>query len=171
MRHRVVSSNEPLREGFDPCVPARATFAAPIDPARDRCPRKPWPATSARCRPCSCDQQPIEPILRARAVELAADVRFGTKVIGLEAGHEGVSAVLGDAPQRPVRDRRRRRAQPDPRAVVIGPGLVPVPEQRERSERIYAGPGLPIRPDGVIATPVGTPSPVGRHEATQPQLN
>jgi putative polyketide hydroxylase len=37
------------------------------------------------------------------------------------------------------------------RPVVIGPGLVPIPQHRERWERIYAGPGVPIRPDGVIS--------------------
>jgi 2-polyprenyl-6-methoxyphenol hydroxylase-like FAD-dependent oxidoreductase len=42
----------------------------------------------------SCDQQRIEPILRARAVELGADVRFGTTATSLTEHGDGVAAAL-----------------------------------------------------------------------------
>jgi putative polyketide hydroxylase len=45
-------------------------------------------------RPYSCDQQRIEPILRARAAELGADLRFGTAVESLVVDADGVTAQL-----------------------------------------------------------------------------
>ncbi|GAA5111102.1 FAD-dependent oxidoreductase [Pseudonocardia adelaidensis] len=46
------------------------------------------------CRPYSCDQQRIEPILLRRAAELGADLRLATAVEGLVVGGDGVSARL-----------------------------------------------------------------------------
>lgn len=45
-------------------------------------------------QPYSCDQQRIEPILRARAVGLGADVHFATTVTALEEHGDGVTAGL-----------------------------------------------------------------------------
>jgi putative polyketide hydroxylase len=89
----VLAAGEP-NNGFvlaDTLAGEHETWVAP--PAEETVARDLSP-----CRPWSCDQQRIEPILRARAVELGADVRFGTKVMGLEGGRSGVTAVLGDAP-------------------------------------------------------------------------
>jgi 2-polyprenyl-6-methoxyphenol hydroxylase-like FAD-dependent oxidoreductase len=44
--------------------------------------------------PYSCDQQRIEPILRARAVELGADVRFSTTATALTDQGDGVTATF-----------------------------------------------------------------------------
>jgi putative polyketide hydroxylase len=57
-------------------------------------------------RPYSCDQQRIEPILRRRAAELGADLRFATAVEGLVVGDGDVSARLrGPVGTGPVRAR------------------------------------------------------------------
>jgi putative polyketide hydroxylase len=57
-------------------------------------------------RPYSCDQQRIEPILRARAAELGADLRFATTVRDLTAHDDEVTARL-DGPPGPSTVRAR----------------------------------------------------------------
>ena len=49
------------------------------------------------CRPYSCDQDRIEPILRARAVELGADVRFATTATAVVDRGDRVTATLDGA--------------------------------------------------------------------------
>lgn len=57
---------------------------------------KPWSdlqdltATSAK----TCDQDRLEPILRARAEELGADIRFGTELLEMEETGQGVIAKV-----------------------------------------------------------------------------
>ncbi|WP_407550932.1 FAD-dependent monooxygenase [Streptomyces sp. Pv4-95] len=41
-------------------------------------------------------QDRFEPVLRAKAVELGADIRFGTELVGYEEDADGISAVLRD---------------------------------------------------------------------------
>lgn len=48
------------------------------------------------CPAWSCDQQRIEPILRDRAVELGADLRFSTTASAVAVDEDGVAARLGD---------------------------------------------------------------------------
>ncbi|KAI9685038.1 MAG: hypothetical protein M1822_005430 [Bathelium mastoideum] len=45
-------------------------------------------------------QDALEPILKERAVELGADIRFGTKLLSLEQNDEGVTAKVMDADRR-----------------------------------------------------------------------
>lgn len=46
------------------------------------------------CRGAAISQDRLEPILRDRAVELGADVRLGTELVGFEQDAEGVTAEL-----------------------------------------------------------------------------
>ncbi|TWF75957.1 2-polyprenyl-6-methoxyphenol hydroxylase-like FAD-dependent oxidoreductase [Pseudonocardia hierapolitana] len=55
--------------------------------------------------PYSCDQQRIEPILRARAVDLGADVRFSTTATALTDHGDGVTATLDGSGAATVRAR------------------------------------------------------------------
>ncbi|WP_037345692.1 FAD-dependent monooxygenase [Sciscionella sediminilitoris] len=41
-----------------------------------------------------CDQDQVEPLLRSRAVELGADIRFGTELTAFDPDEDGVTAVL-----------------------------------------------------------------------------
>jgi putative polyketide hydroxylase len=79
--------------------------------------------------PYSCDQQRIEPILRARAVDLGADVRFGTEVRDLAIEPDGVHADLDRTG--PVRARYAvaadGAASPIRRRLGIGQRGEPVP--------------------------------------------
>jgi putative polyketide hydroxylase len=43
---------------------------------------------------CLCDQDEVEPLLAKRAVELGADIRFGTEVLDLTEDETGVTATL-----------------------------------------------------------------------------
>jgi putative polyketide hydroxylase len=51
------------------------------------------------------DQDALEPILRARASELGADIRFGVELVSLDNGEDAVNAVIedGEGPPRIVR--------------------------------------------------------------------
>jgi 2-polyprenyl-6-methoxyphenol hydroxylase-like FAD-dependent oxidoreductase len=64
---------------------------------------RPWigeeavePGDLSPCRPWACDQRRIEAILRRRAVELGADVRFATELDELHPNADGVRAELSD---------------------------------------------------------------------------
>ena len=46
---------------------------------------------------CLCHQDEFEPILRARAEELGADIRFGTRLVSFTQDADGVTATLEDA--------------------------------------------------------------------------
>jgi len=46
--------------------------------------------------PATCDQDQLEPILRAHAEKLGADIRFATELVELEAGPRGVRARVVD---------------------------------------------------------------------------
>ena len=48
------------------------------------------------CQPATCDQHVLEPILRRRADELGADVRFNTEFLSLEQDDEAVRARIRD---------------------------------------------------------------------------
>ncbi|GGS91842.1 FAD-dependent oxidoreductase [Streptomyces cinerochromogenes] len=48
------------------------------------------------CSWCAIDQDRLEVLLRKRATELGADIRFGTELAGFEQGPDGVTAVLRD---------------------------------------------------------------------------
>ncbi|MFI6499467.1 FAD-dependent monooxygenase [Nonomuraea typhae] len=43
-----------------------------------------------------CDQDQVEPLLRARASELGADIRFHTELVGFQQDDDGVTAVIRD---------------------------------------------------------------------------
>jgi 2-polyprenyl-6-methoxyphenol hydroxylase-like FAD-dependent oxidoreductase len=45
----------------------------------------------------TCDQDRLEPILRAHAEKLGADIRFGTELVELKEGEDGVIAVVQGA--------------------------------------------------------------------------
>lgn len=48
------------------------------------------------CKRCFVSQSLLEPLLKARAIELGAELRFATEVISLEQDSEGVTAVIRD---------------------------------------------------------------------------
>jgi 2-polyprenyl-6-methoxyphenol hydroxylase-like FAD-dependent oxidoreductase len=65
---------------------------------------RPWigeesvePGVLSPCRPRACDQRRIEAVLRRRAVELGADLRFATELAGLDVTADGVRALLSDS--------------------------------------------------------------------------
>lgn len=62
------------------------------------------------CKRCFVSQSLLEPLLKARAIELGAELRFATDVISLEQNSEGVTAVIRD------RDSQEER-QPSARAM------------------------------------------------------
>lgn len=57
-----------------------------------------WPDASpfSPTQPATCDQHVLEPILRARASSLGADIRFNTELLSLEQDREGVRATIRD---------------------------------------------------------------------------
>ena len=74
------------------------------------------------CERLFVTQVGLEPMLRARAEALGADVRFGTELVEFAQDADGVTAVIRDRDTgatrdgaRPLPRRRRRPAQPDPR--------------------------------------------------------
>src|SRR3954465_14686949 len=58
----------------------------------------PWSDTSdiSPTTAATCDQDQLEPILRARAERLGADVRFHTELLDFAQDREGVSARIRD---------------------------------------------------------------------------
>jgi 2-polyprenyl-6-methoxyphenol hydroxylase-like FAD-dependent oxidoreductase len=48
------------------------------------------------CKRCFISQSLLEPLLKARAIELGAELRFATEVVSLEQDLEGVTAVIRD---------------------------------------------------------------------------
>ena len=59
---------------------------------------KPWAGSSAfgAASAATCDQDRLEPILRAHAERLGADIRFHTELVELEPGDTGVRARVRD---------------------------------------------------------------------------
>ena len=57
-----------------------------------------WPDASpvSPCQPATCDQHVLEPILRARAKQLGADVRFNTVFLSVQQDDEAVRARIRD---------------------------------------------------------------------------
>ncbi len=69
-------------------------------------------------------QQSLEPLIRARAEELGAALRYATELVSLEQDSDGVTGHVRNVDTRRDRhgpreipDRRRRQPQPDPRAA------------------------------------------------------
>lgn len=58
-----------------------------------------WPEVGSvsPCNPATCDQQVLEPILRAHAQRLGADVRFNTEFISFEQDNQTVRARIRNA--------------------------------------------------------------------------
>jgi putative polyketide hydroxylase len=100
---------------------------------------RPWiseesvePGDLSPCRPWACDQRRIEAILRRRAVELGADVRFATEAGQLNLTADGVRAelpagtvearwvVAADGAHSPMRERLgvRRHGEPVPGTAI-----------------------------------------------------
>jgi 2-polyprenyl-6-methoxyphenol hydroxylase-like FAD-dependent oxidoreductase len=80
-----------------------------------------------------CDQDLLEPVLRARAEELGADVRYGTELTGFEQDEDGVTAELCSVA---TGERRRVRAS---YVVACDGAASPV---RERLGVVRTGPGV-----------------------------
>ena len=61
-----------------------------------------WPDASpfSPTQPATCDQHVLEPILRQRAEQLGADVRFSTEFLSFEQDSDGVRAVIRDRKSR-----------------------------------------------------------------------
>ncbi len=57
-----------------------------------------WPDMSALCAPAqaTCDQDRLEPILRAHAAQRGADIRFNTEMLEFEQDDSGVRARIKD---------------------------------------------------------------------------
>jgi 2-polyprenyl-6-methoxyphenol hydroxylase-like FAD-dependent oxidoreductase len=80
-----------------------------------------------------CDQDLLEPVLRARAEELGADVRYGTELTGFEQDEDGVTAELCSVA---TGERRQVRAS---YLVACDGAASPV---RERLGVARSGPGV-----------------------------
>jgi len=73
-----------------------------------------WPDVTglSPCKPETCDQHVLEPILRAQAEWGGADVRFNTELVSFEQEERGVKAL--------IRDRETRAEQVIKTAYLIG---------------------------------------------------
>ncbi|PWI42526.1 FAD-dependent oxidoreductase [Streptomyces sp. ICBB 8177] len=72
-----------------------ATLSSPED-YREQRPPSESVAPFSPCPPALVEQSVVEPLVRARAVELGADVRFDTEVGGVRQDADGVTATLTD---------------------------------------------------------------------------
>jgi len=68
------------------------------DPAIEWMMPSAWPGVDGLgpADPATCDQHVLEPILRAEAARLGADVRFGTELVSCGQDPDGVNAVVVD---------------------------------------------------------------------------